>query len=99
LQGFISLPILVLVLLVDAAHQGRSRWQDLINEDEDGLLRRQLNSLADDVDKLAYGQVGGDQILLLIDGGDVALLDLLANNLWQRQATLALGQGLQKKTA
>ena len=31
-------PVLILVLLVNAAHQGSCRWQDLVDEDEDGLL-------------------------------------------------------------
>lgn len=73
--------VLVLVLLVYRAHEGGSRWQDLIDEDEDGLLRRQLNPLADHVDELADGQIRGYQVLLLVDGRDVRLLDLLANNL------------------
>jgi hypothetical protein len=69
------------VLLIYRAHESGSRRQDLIDEDEDGLLRRQLDALADHVDELADGQVGGDQVLLLVDGRDVGLLDLLANNL------------------
>jgi hypothetical protein len=63
--------VLVLVLLVYRAHERGCGRQDLINEDEDGLLRRQLNALADNVDELADGEVGGDQVLLLIDGCDV----------------------------
>lgn len=33
-----DIPILVLVLFVDAAHQRGGGWQDLVDEDEDGLL-------------------------------------------------------------
>jgi hypothetical protein len=73
--------VLVFVLLIYRAHEGSSRWQDLIDEDEDSLLRRQLDALADHVDELADGEVGGYQVLLLIDGCNVRLLDLLANNL------------------
>jgi hypothetical protein len=76
------IPILIFMLFVDAAHESSSWGQDLIDEDEDGLLGGELDSLADDVDKLAYGKVGGDEILLLVDGGDIALLDLLTNNLF-----------------
>ena len=75
-------PILVLVLLVDAAHEGSGRWQDLVDEDEGGLLRAELDALADDVDELAYGEVGGDEVLLLVDGRDVALLHLFADHLF-----------------
>ena len=69
------------MLLIDAAHQrGRGR-QHLVHEDEDGLLGRELDALADDVDELADGQVGGDEVLLLVDGGDVGFLDLFAYDL------------------
>jgi hypothetical protein len=73
--------ILVLVLLIYRAHEGGSGRQDLVDEDEDGLLRRQLNALADHVDELADGQVGRHQVLLLVDSRDIRLLHLLANNL------------------
>lgn len=68
------------MLLVDAAHQGGGGWQDLVDEDEDGLLRAQLDALADDVDKLPDGEVGRHQVLLLVDRGDVRLLDLLTDD-------------------
>ena len=74
--------ILILVFLIDAAHERGRRWQDLIDEDEDGLLRRELYALADDIDELTDGQVGWDEVLLLVDGGDVGLLDLLADDLF-----------------
>ena len=64
-------PILVFVLLVDGTHQRRRRWQDLVNEDEDGLFGRELDSFADDIDELADGEVGGDEVLLLIYRRDV----------------------------
>ena len=69
------------MLFVDAAHESCGRREDLIDEDEDGLLGRQLDALADDVDELADSQVGRDEVLLLVDGGNVGLLDLLADNL------------------
>lgn len=70
------------MLLVDAAHQGRCWGKDLIDKDEDGLLGRELDALADDVDKLADSQVGGDEVLLLVDSRDITLLDLLTDNLY-----------------
>lgn len=69
------------MLLVYRAHQSGGRWQHLVDEDEDGLLRGQLDPLADHVDELADRQVGGDEVFLLIDGSDVRLLDLLADDL------------------
>lgn len=69
------------MLLVNAAHERGSGRQDLIDEDEDGFFRAELDALSDDVDKLADGEVGRDQVLLLVDGGDVGLLDFFADYL------------------
>ena len=69
------------MLLVDAAHQSSSWWENFIDEDEDGLLWRELDALADDVDELTDGEVGGDEVFLLVDGGNVRLLDLFADDL------------------
>lgn len=63
--------VFVLVLLIYRAHESSCGRQDLIDEDEDSLLGRQLNALADHIDELADGEVGGDQVLLLVDGCDV----------------------------
>lgn len=63
--------ILIFVLLVDGAHESCGRWEDLIDEDEDGLLWRELDPLADHVDELAYGEIGGNEVLLLVDGRDI----------------------------
>lgn len=63
--------VLVLVLLVYGGHEGRGRRQYLVDEDEDGLFRRKLNPLADHVDELAHGEICRDEVLLLVDGGDV----------------------------
>lgn len=77
--------VFVLMLFVDTAHKC-SRWgQDLINEDEDSLLGRELDTLADDVDELADCEVCRHQILLLVDGSDIRLLDLFADNLCGRK--------------
>ncbi len=36
--------------------------QDIVDEDKDGLLRAQLDSPTDDIDKLADGEVAGDKV-------------------------------------
>ena len=73
--------VLVLVLLVYGGHESGGGRQDLVDEDENGLLGRELDSLADHVDELAYGEICGDKVLLLVDGRNVRLLDLLADDL------------------
>jgi hypothetical protein len=74
--------VLVLVFLVDGGHERGGRREDLIDEDEDGLLGRELDALADHVHELSDGEVGRDQVLLLVDGRDVRLLHLLADDLY-----------------
>ena len=85
-----NIPVLVLVLLVDAAHERSSGRQDLVDEDEDGLLGGQLDPLADHVDELAYGEICGNEVLLLIDGSDVALFHLLADDLWSEGSSVTV---------
>lgn len=69
------------MLFIDAAHESSGWRQDLINEDEDGLLWREFNPFANNVDELAHGEIGRNEVLLLVDGSDVALFNLLTNNL------------------
>lgn len=77
--GDVEEAIFILVLLVDAAHEGGGRRQDGVDKDEDNLLRGELDALPDDVDELAYSEICGDEIFLLVDSGDIGLLDLLAD--------------------
>lgn len=69
------------MLLIDGAHERSSGRQHLIDENEDGLLGRKLDALADDVDELANCEVGRHQVLLLVDSGDFGLLYLFADDL------------------
>lgn len=69
------------MLFIDAAHESGGGREDLIHEDEDRLLRGELYALANHVDKLTHGEIGGNKILLLVDGSDVRLLDLLTDDL------------------
>jgi len=68
------------MLLIDGAHQSGGWRQDLIDEDENGLFWGELDTLADNVYKLTDGEIAGNEILLLIDSGDVGFLDLLADD-------------------
>ena len=69
------------MLLVDAAHKCCSRRQHLIDVDEDSLLWRQLDALANHIDELRDREIGWDQVLLLVNRLDVRLLDRLADDL------------------
>lgn len=81
----LNIPILVFVLFVDAAHEGGGRRENLVDEYEDGLLGGQLDALPDDVDELAYGEICGYEVLLLINSSDVGLFDLFADDLERRR--------------
>lgn len=48
--------VFVLVFFVDRAHERSRGRQHLINKDKDGLLGRQLDAFANDIDKLAAAQ-------------------------------------------
>ena len=68
------------MLLINRAHERSGRRQDLIDKDEDRLLGGQLDALADNINELTDGQVRRNKVLLLVDGSDIALLDLLADD-------------------
>ena len=70
------------------------RWQDVVDEYEDGLLRAQLDSLPDHVNKLPRGEVSRHQVLLLVDIGDVAPPGLLHDDRDPVRVLLADPQGL-----
>jgi hypothetical protein len=59
------------MLLINRTHKRRCRRKHLVDKDKDRLLRREFNALANDIAKLSNGQVGGDKILLLVDGRNV----------------------------
>ena len=81
-MGKENVPVLILVLVVDAAHESGRGRQDLVDEDEDSLLRGELDALADYINELTNGQIGRDKIFLLVDGSDIALLDFFADDLF-----------------
>lgn len=46
-----------LVLFVNRTHQSGGWWQNLVDKDKDGLLRCELDTLADHVNELPHRQV------------------------------------------
>ena len=73
--------ILVTMFLVYGRHQCSCGRENLVDEDEDSLFGRELDALANDIDELANGEVGRNQVFLLVDGCDVGLFDFLADHL------------------
>jgi len=78
--AYVEEVVLVLVLLVYRTHQCCGWRKGFIDEDKNGLLRRELDTLADHVDELADGQIRGHQILLFVDCRNVCSVRLLAYN-------------------
>lgn len=74
-------PIFVFVFFIDATHKSSCWWQNLVHEDEDGLLRRKLDALADHVNELADGEICRYKVLLLVDGCNVRLFNFLTDHL------------------
>ena len=72
--------VLVLVGVVDRAHERGCRGKRVVNEDEDGTLGAELDPLPDHIRELAYGEIRGDEKLLLVDFLNGRLLDLLNDN-------------------
>jgi hypothetical protein len=54
----VNIPILILVFLIDAAHERSGGRENLVNEDKDGLFRRELDALANHVHELADSEIG-----------------------------------------
>lgn len=69
------------MLFIDAAHQGRSWWQNFVDEDENSLLWAKLDALPNNIDKLSDGQVCRHQVFLLVDCGNIRFLNLFTDDL------------------
>ena len=55
--AYVEESVLVLVLLVNGTHEGGSGRENLVDKDEDGLFRGELDPLSDNVDKLTDGEI------------------------------------------
>ena len=45
------------MLLIDSTHEGSGWGQHLVDEDKDGLLWRELDTLPDHVDELSHSEI------------------------------------------
>jgi len=61
------------VLLVNGRHQSRRRRKRVVDKDENRLFSAQFNALSNDVHELPDGEIGGDEVLLLIQRRNVRL--------------------------
>jgi hypothetical protein len=69
--GHIQEAIRVRVLVKDGTHEGCIGRDVAVHKDEDGLLSRELDTLANDIHKLSDSQVRGDEIFLLVNVGHI----------------------------
>lgn len=79
-EGNVQEEVLVVVFLVQGAHSGRCRGNDVVYEEEQSIFRPQVDSLADQEVELANGKVGGNQVFLLIKVAQSRLGSLLDND-------------------
>lgn len=59
-------------------------WQDVVDVYKDRLFRAKLDSSSNDINELTYRQVGGNEILLLIDHCNIAVFCFFANDWYPR---------------
>jgi len=69
------------VFVINGAHECRRGRKDFINKDENSLFRGKFDPFANDIAELSDCQVGGNEVLFLIDRRDIGLFNLLADNL------------------
>lgn len=67
------------MLLVHSRHEGGIGRDSVGTKEEQGLFGCKLNPLADNIVELADGKIGRNQILLLVNFGDIAPIGLLAD--------------------
>lgn len=74
--GDVEEEIFFVVFLVKRSHGSGCRGDDVVDEEEKGVVRAELNSLTNEEVKLAYGQVRWHQVFLLIQISDPRLRSL-----------------------
>lgn len=69
--------ILFVVLLIEAAHGGRGRWDHIVDKEEEGILWPQTDSLANEEVELPNGQIRRYEVFLLVEVADPGFGGLL----------------------
>jgi len=68
--GNVEEEIFFMVFLVKRAHGSAGRRNDVVDEEEKGVLGSKMNPLSNEEIKLSDGQVGWDQIFLFVQVAD-----------------------------
>jgi len=85
----------LLVLLIDGAHKSCGGWENFIHENEDGLLRREFDSLSDNIDKLSHGQILCNIRLVYVPKGEYKHPTCARSGARQPKANLELREAEQ----
>lgn len=64
--GDVKEEIFFMMFLVQLAHGGGGRGNDVVYEEEESILGPEVDSLSDEKVKLTHRQVRGDQVFLLV---------------------------------
>lgn len=89
--GNVEEAVLILEVRVDLAHSGGRLRDGLVDEQENGLLRGELDAFADDPHELRYRDVVGHEELALVDLRDLRVGYALDHH---RDAVRVLGADL-----
>lgn len=73
--------VFFVMFLIQRAHSGRCRGNHIVDEKEEGVLGPQVDAFADQKVELAYSQIGGYQVLLLVQITNACLGGLLYDDL------------------
>ncbi len=69
------------VYLVEGAHGGARGRDHIVDEEEKSVLRAKVDPFSNQKVELAHGQIGGDQILLLVQVSNTSFRSLLHDHL------------------
>ena len=77
---YVEKSVLVLLFLVDSAHECCVGRYGIAAEEEECFLGSEFDALANDVMELSDGEVAGNEIFLLVDLGHFGAVGLFADD-------------------